>query len=338
MVRSSGIGALLGALTLSQLAHGAEPEHRIALRYSAPDACPDDAQLIAAVEGFLGQPLREAREQELAVSVSVLGGAGGFSAKLTFVSARGTEQRFVEDAECNKLAEAAALLVALAIDPDRVQARQAAADGSSVPDPPPAAASAENPEPATPTKSSEPCPPVPRPVVAPERHPFVGLSAFIGSGTLPQVAPGVSADLGARFGSFRAALVGSYWFPSTARRASDAPISIELSLVTAGLRACGTLAAGGWSLLGCAQGNVGRMSGAGQHVDDARSQSALYSDVQALVFAQYAKWQPAPQAGLGLSWAVARPPFGLSRQNVPVETFRPASVAILAYWGLVLGP
>lgn len=106
------------------VAHAADAPSRVSLRWNAPDDCPDDAALVQAVEGVLGQPLTASREQQLAISVNVLGGSGGYSAKLSFKGPQGSQERFLEHPECGKLTEAVALLVALAIDPERVKARQ----------------------------------------------------------------------------------------------------------------------------------------------------------------------------------------------------------------------
>lgn len=330
---------LAGLLVLpGRVAIASETPPHIALRYNAPDACPDDAQLVASVEGFLGQPLREAREQQLSATVTVQGGAAGFAAKLTFTSPRGTEERFAEDADCSKLAEAAALLVALAIDPERVHAKQAATEGS--PEPAPAAPTPE-PAPEAPAKPSPaaPCPEPPTPQVAPERHAFASTMMLASVGVLPTLSPGLGFDVGAGWGRLRGALVGSYWFPSTTERALDGS-QIEVSLVTAGLRACGAQPLREWTALVCAQGDLGRMSGSGQHVDAAETRHALFGSLQLQAFAQYSKVQPAPLLGLGVAWLVARPPFGVTRLDVgpPQEAFRSQQLALLAYLGVSVGP
>jgi hypothetical protein len=328
---------LAGLLVLpGRVALASETPPHIALRYSAPDACPDDAQLVASVEGFLGQPLREAREQQLSANVTVQGGAAGFAAKLTFTSPRGTEERFAEDADCSKLAEAAALLVALAIDPERVQARQAAAEAPESPktEPGPPA-----PPPPEPPARSEPCPaPPPPPPPAKQRHAVAGVSALVGVGVMPQVAPGLGVDFGARLGAWQVELVGSYWPHGSADVAAAAPASIELSLATAGLRACRVLPSSSWTLLGCGQAELGDMAGSGQQVDAAHTRHALFSDAGALVVAQYSQIEPAPWAGLSAAWVLRRPPFGLGGPGGSNEAFRPSQVAILGFLGVALGP
>lgn len=337
MVRRLVFAGLVSLLAPGRGALAADAAPHVGLRYNAPDTCPDDAQLVASVEHFLGQPLREAREQELSVNVAIQSGAQGFSAKLSFKSPRGIEERFAEDADCSKLAEAAALLVALAIDPDRVHAQQAAAE---VPEPPaePEPEAPEPPPPAPPAKS-EPCPaPPPPPKPARERYAVAGVSALVGVGVMPHVAPAVGVDFGARFGRAQVELVGSYWLTGTADVAGSNPATIEISLATLGVRGCGVLPVSDWSLLGCAQAQLGDMSGSGQLVDAARTRHALFADVQAQVLARYTKLEPSPWAGLGLAWQVKRPAFGLAQQSVADAPFRPSAVALLGYVGVALGP
>jgi hypothetical protein len=329
-----------GLVALSAPARGAwaaEAAPHVGLRYNAPDACPDDTQLVASVEHFLGQPLREAREQELSVNVAIQSGPQGFSAKLAFKSQRGIEERFAEDADCSKLAEAAALLVALAIDPDRVHAQQVAAEAPEPP-PEPKPEVPEVPPPAPPPKS-EPCPAPPPPPAPPvQRYAVAGVSALVGVGVMPHVAPALGVDFGARVGRAQFELVGSYWLTGTADIAGQNPATIEISLATVGVRGCGVLPISDWSLLGCAQGQLGDMSGSGQLVDAARTRHALFADVQAQLLAHYTKLEPKPWAGLGLAWQVKRPAFGLSQQSVADAPFRPSVVALLGYVGIALEP
>lgn len=329
--------ALVGLLTLAApgpnaLAADATPHVR--LRYSAPDSCPDDAQIVTGVEHFLGQPLREAREQELGINVVIQGDPRGYAAKLSFRSARGVEDRFAEDTDCDKLAEAAALLVALAIDPDRVHAQQAAA--VAAPAPPKAAPVPPAPVPPAPAPASAPCPAaVPPP---PPRHAVAGLAALVGVGVMPHVAPALGVDFGARLRRAQLELVGSYWPASTIDVPGASSAAIDISLATAGLRACGVLPVSAWSLLGCAQGQLGDMSGSGELVDAAHTRHALFADVQALLVANYAATEPAPWVGLALAWQVKRPAFGLSQQRASDAPFRPSAVALLGYVGVSLGP
>ena len=322
-------------------AQAADAPERVSLRWNAPDTCPDDAQLVRAVEDFLGQPLVESREQQLSVSVNVQVGPGGFAAKLSFKSPAGTQERFLEHPECTKLTEGVALLAALAIDPERVKARQASVDttGTSEPPPDPASASPKPEAPAVPAKPPTPLVVCPAPLPTPTKISRGTLSAavFLGIGTLPGATPGVATEAGWRVSRFRAAVLGRYWLSSSADVASTAPRSIELSLATVGLRACVLPVVGAWSWLACAGADLGDMAGSGQGVDNARTQHALFGAAEASFSLAYTRYELAPFIGLGASLSLARPRFGVVRNGDADETFRPSLVGGLVNFGLMYG-
>lgn len=305
------------------------------MRWNAPDSCPDDAQLINAVEGFLGQRLAEAREQELAVSINVQGDEAGYSAKLKFTGPSGPDERFLEHPECSKLMEAAALVAALAIDPERVKARQSGVEEATPPVPAPTA-----PEPQT-----EPVCPAPVVTVVyrtpPKKEPLLraalAVSGFIGSGALPQLAPGVVAEAGIVWARLRFTALGRYWVPSSTAVASNGASRIELSLATFGIRACAAPWRARWSLHGCVGAELGDMAGSGQGVDNARTKHAPFSAFEASVLASLRGLDSAPFAGLGLSLATSRPRFGVLRAGRPDETFQPSTLGLMAYLGLSYG-
>lgn len=341
MIRGSlWMVVVAGCLTTSAAGAVDAPE-RVSLRWDAPDACPDDSELVHAVEEFLGQPLSASREQQLSVSITVLDTPGSFAATLTFTSPQGTQKRFLEHPLCEKLTEGVALLAALAIDPERVKARQAAVEASNS-EPPPEPAVAKAP----PASSSPPAPPAP-PVVCPEpvqSRPLeptsqgtLNVAAFLGVGTLPGATPGVAAEVGWRLRQLRAAVVGRWWSSGSADVPSAAPRSIELSLATVGLRGCVLPAVGAWSWLACAGADVGRMAGSGQGVDNARTQRALFSSAEASVAFAYTRSDFAPFVGLGASLALTRPRFGVVRNGTADETFQPSWLGGLAFVGLMYG-
>lgn len=337
-----GAGSARGQETPAQQsmpeAAAAAPIPRISLRWSAPSECPDDAQVVAAVEGLLGQPLAEAREQQLAVNLSAQASGAGFTAKLEFTTPQGTQERFLEHPDCQKLMEATALVTALAIDPERVRARQEAAE--AVDRAPAAAPPPPQPKPADTPALAASCPPAPptpiaAPVKAASRMSF-GLAGFVGAGVLPGFNAGFAAEAGARFERFHARLVGRYWLPGAAD-IQGGPLSIELSLASVGVHGCVVPRRDAWSLLGCLGLNFGDMSGSGQGVNHAHTRHALFGSLETSVLAAYTRLEPAPFAGLSLSWAVVRPPFGASLAGVETETFRPGQPALLAQFGVSYG-
>lgn len=340
MARWAALTLVIIGVLVATSAHAQESDKRVSFRWNAPRECPDDAAALAAVVELLGQPLSEAREQELAVSVSVQAAADGFSAHLVFVSPQGTQERGLEHPSCDKLMEAAALLAALAIDPERVRARQAAAEAAKEqPATVAAPVTAPLPSAAPPVPVQQACPPSSPPRAAPSPEPAwrhsVGMAGFAGAGVVPGLGGGLATELGIRFHSFHARLSARYWLPTSAD-IQNGPLSIELSLATLGLHAC-TGPRGDWSILGCLGANLGDMSGSGQGLNHAHTRHALFGALEAGVLTAYSRVQPAPFAGLGLSLATFRPRFGASLAGVETETFKPSPVAVVGYLGMSYG-
>lgn len=341
MARRAALAVAMVALLGAAPIRAEDTGHHVSFRWEAPSECPDDGQALAAVVDLLGQPLSEAREQELAITVNVRPVASGFSATLVFVSPQGTQERILEHASCEKLTEGAALLAALAIDPERVRARQAAIEAAkgapldAVPKPPPPCvpppASAQ---PACP-RTSPPSTPAPSPR-KPGWQPTLGVAGLVGAGVLPGARPGLATDLGLRFDRFQARLVARYWFPGSAD-IQEGPLSIELSLATVGLHGCTTGRPKDWSLLACLGVNVGDMSGSGQGLNHARTRHALSGAAEVGLLAAYSRVKPAPFAGLGLSLALLRPRFGASLAGVETETFKVSQAAVIGYLGMSYG-
>jgi hypothetical protein len=330
--------AIVGSLSAAS-AQAQEDTSRLSFRWNAPNECPDDARALAAVVGFLGQPLAEAREQELVVSVNVQAVAAGFAAKLVFVSPQGAEERDLEHPDCEKLMEAAALLAALAIDPERVRARRAAAEavqGAPVAEvPAPVTPPQNTPEPAT-KKECPPRLPARQPQPRPAWRPGFGMAALAGAGVLPGLRPGLTTELGVGVEGFHARLVGRYWFPGSAD-IQGGPLSIELSLATLGLHACAVSRQNDWSILTCFGANFGDMSGSGQGLNHAHTKHAAFGALETGVLTAYSRVQPAPFAGLGFSLAMVRPRFGASLAGVETETFKASQAAVLGYLGMSFG-
>jgi hypothetical protein len=345
MVRG-GVAASLAIWLGAGVAQAQAAPQRIKLRYSAPAECPDDLELVQAVEEFLGQSLRDAREQDLAIDVRAQGDAkSGYSAKVSFVGAQGTQERYADHPECSKLTEAAALMIAIAIDPERMKARQR---GEAKTDAAPAV---------TPVNATTPVAPIsaepaalqiaPTPVspdrdassVAPSERSdgppaTLALLALTGSGSLPSVAPGVGADFAVRLGPLEVGVGGRYWISRDATVPTAPASSIEVSLITGGLRLCGVPTFGHWSLPLCLRGDLGDMEGTGQDIPNARTRHALFAALGGGLALSYTRHRLVPVAGLDLHWAPARPRFGALRDREEVVAFRPDAWGLSGFVGL----
>jgi len=286
-------------------------------------------------------------EQALAIDVRVQGDmASGYSAKLWVKGAQGQQERFLDHPDCDKLTEAAALLVAIAIDPERVKSRQQG-EPEAEPRPGeavvPAQAEAGAPhtaglalpavEPsAVPNRVTDSRPaPSSRAGSARMSLVLVGLTS---SGLLPSAAPGVGSELAVRLGPFEAALGGRYWISRSAAVPDAQGAAVDLSLVTAGLRLCGVPAFGDWALPLCARADLGNMQGAGQDVNNARTRDALFAAVGGSIALSYTRHRLVPLAGLDLTWAASRPRFGVLRAGQEVQAFRPDAWGLGGFVGL----
>jgi hypothetical protein len=240
--------------------------------------------VVDEIERLLGQSLNVARRQELLLDARVTGDAeAGYAVRLQVTTSAGAYERNLRHTDCGKLAEGAALVMALAIDPERVAAR-GASEPPEEDSPPETAAPAEPPPPAPePTPADEPS----------EQGGDVGLFALAGAGVLPSSGAGLALDVGFRSGShFRLAVVGSYWFPRTKEIPEQEGAAIRLRLWTAGLRGCWLPGSGEIELSVCLGPEAGRVTGEGRGVEDSSSE---------------ADWHSALILGGGAALAVAEP-------------------------------
>ncbi len=341
-------GFLLGAaVCLVTSAASAEPSvGRVQVHWAAPDECPDDVRLVHEVEGLLGQSLPDEDQEPplLTVRVHVQGSRDqGYAAKVSFTSAQGDEDRYLEHPSCDQLVHALALVIALAIDPERVRATQlaraaASADEEETPRMPlprePAANStnvARDPAPVpAPTRASPPrAPEQPEPPGGPR----LALRDVAGAGSLPKFGFGVEAALGWHQARFRAEAVGRYWLERQTPVTGTPSASLELGLATLGVRACWLPLRGEWQLAACAGGAVGQLRGDGLGVENPRERTARYSEISMGLEIARVRSQLAPEAGLQLSGALERPPFGVLENGRDDQVFRPAAWGFNLFFG-----
>ena len=338
----------VAACVSAQVARAQGSSPGFALHWDAPDECPDDVQLVHRIENLLGQSLPGVDGQALRVHASVQGNAeAGYVGKLSFAGAQANEQRFLEHPSCEKLVEALALVIALAIDPERVRAvRQARDAASGTTDPSPIAA------PAPAVVADCPAEPATAPVCTPETagaqtepggarslHGLrVALHGLIGAGLLPDLGAGVEGALGFQPGRFRLELVGRYWAPREQTLAEAPETSLQVELVTLGGRGCWLLPANAWRLSVCGGPDFGSYRGQGIGVENSRPTSAFVAQLSGGLQIAYTRWPLVPEGGLEVSGVVARPRFGVQRDGRPSDVFQPTSWAFAAFFGFAFEP
>jgi len=235
--------------------------------------------------------------------------------------------------------QAVALVIALAIDPERVRAtqqtRDAHVDAPVVAEPP---APSTPPEPATPApaRRGEPSPASPAHVDRGSmlRGARFALHGVAGAGPLPGLGAGLEATLGWHRQSFRAQLVGRYWVPRE-KAVNNAAVSLDLALNTLGARACWQALSGAWQAAACAGGDLGDMSasGSGLGLQKPRTPHALYSDLAGGLELAYTGSRLMPEGGFEVSGALSRPGFGIGQDGQPVQAFRPNAWGFSVFLG-----
>ena len=231
------------------------------LHWEAPPECPDRAQLLAAIDATLGE-VTEGEGSALRVRGNVRAEpTTGFVLRLELDDGHaGTRE--LRGTSCKELTDAAALVIAMTIDPRLLETLQGPIEvpevgpvepgPSDVETPPerspsdvaietPSDTATETPSERSPSDTVPAGPPArdtPRRSPAPLR--FLGRAqAGVGGGPLPGAAAvlGLAAGLGGR--GWRAELSASYWTPRTRTSAVNPDVGVRAQLWTVGVHGCG---------------------------------------------------------------------------------------------------
>jgi len=248
------------------------------INWSAPHECPREADVVDQIERLLGQSLGVARKQELLLDARVTGSAEeGYSVTLKVSSSGRTYERTLQHDHCAKLAEGAALVMALAIDPERV-----AAQGLNEPAP---AELQSKPAPAVQPKPASDSEPAPDPSASAEQKPKgerlrVEASGFVlaGAGGLPELGLGFGLGAALRLAAkWRVGVLGQYWLPQTWPVSAQDDAEIGLRLWTIGVRGCWVTPAIGLEVSACAGPDFGQVTAEGRGLEEAHRRSDIHS-------------------------------------------------------------
>ncbi len=256
------LAVLSGAsASTSQTGHTAEPvatpttadeaaPPRPTIRWIAPIGCPDETEVRTRVESLIGRRLREPGESA-AIEAEVLPAAPP-QLRIVVHGEGGMHERLVTAADCTELAEMAAVIIAVTIDPSA---------SLRVPEVLPAEPPRQTPPPKTEHT------PAPTPKCEPVKTPappmgMIRVGGGIGLGPLPGPSGALDAEAGARWRHARIAVGFEHQFAGTGSLASG--VGVRVSITTARVVGCyvGTLARRLEFPL-CAGINAGVMTGRG---------------------------------------------------------------------------
>ncbi len=245
-LRLSCAAALALTLVSATRVEGASPRS-LELDWSAPSDCPNEDALRAAIERLLGYSLEpDAASHVYAHAFVFRPETGPLELHLAITEPGGRpNERRIASQSCAELADAAALIIALAIDPEAgtADAPEALAPAPSTPPPIPSIEA----------ERSQVEPPLPPERSTPPLGWFaLGASLSADFATLPAPTPGLVLSAARRFDANRLELMVAYWFSQRATLPATSTVGGEVELMAAAARYCRSFIAGPPDLAACA--------------------------------------------------------------------------------------
>ncbi|WP_437895781.1 hypothetical protein [Sorangium sp. So ce124] len=271
----------------------------VELDWSAPGECADRGRVLAEIEQRLGRSSAANGEPPLkARAVVSRNERGSWDLRLTTTLGETTRSRELHGETCAELADAAALIIALAIDPDAASrgTPTAAPDTAAAPgdssgadpdagaDPGAGVAPEVDASPDAPTAAEAPAAsPPPGASAAPAQRPSrplelrgaLRVSGVLDTASLPAVAPGAGIAAGVLIGAVRVELSGTY-FGAQQAFVERPTMGGDVQLTTGGLRLCYAMRYRSIELGPCAGIEVGVMSAASFGAASPGSNRALW--------------------------------------------------------------
>ena len=277
-------GVLFGGVVLCSASATAEQNRRFDLTWAAPTGCPNPGEVAREIDELVaGSSLTPAKSM-IDAQASVSSDQGGFALVLTLRDAEGSHQRRLEAPSCDELGHAAALIVALAIDPALLATHpdpsagalnttqmQAAITSSATSSPSstaaPIAGSAQSQVPAV----SRPTP------IALVTVPLLwrlGLFEFVGFGTLPGINLGAGMFGAIQTKSFR--FEGAVSALRAEAQASKPSAGATFALYRFAPKACWVVTEKQWAIGPCVGAELGIIPGRGYGVDDRKESNGRW--------------------------------------------------------------
>ncbi|MGC4087206.1 MAG: hypothetical protein QM756_04740 [Polyangiaceae bacterium] len=322
-------GTFVGALVAVSL--GAARDAKAAdLLWNSPDSCQRVEAVSEQVEALIRRPLAQVEALQFELTVRQNGEAWHVELTTRTNPADAPHQRTLNGRSCAEVTDAAAVVIAMAVqDAAREQEREAA-EHDEAPGP------IEQPEPLKET-TARPVPPATKGAAKVASGSYItglfALGALADSAALPGGSLGVSVDAGFRYAVLRLALEGSAWVPRTLDLGAGR--SAEFSLIAGAALACVEHEVGPVLGLGCGGFELGRLAGEGSGITDPRLGSATWQALRVDVGAAYPSRRALRFSGrFGAAVPLTRPVFQLDQKDV----YRTATLGARLWLGLEISP
>lgn len=286
---------------------------------------------------------------EVSAEVELRRQPASFAGTLALRTPWGTSTREIQAERCETVAEATALLIAIAIDPLATHHTLERTHGAPIGSPPNEDEPEDDPEipglaptafesftaPIAPDPRVRPTPPstVPPPDRPPRVHQgFVRLEAGGGLGPFPQAGVTLAGAIGYRTRWLRVGAHARYWAPQRIGHPLDSTVAADLSLWGAGAHGCAGPRWNEIELPVCASLDAGLMRGEGRG-----TLARVGTDRRPWVAARLGPalaWSPRPflglWAGFDVAFAVLRPRFHIDPLGPIFEMPIPSGRAFIA--------
>jgi hypothetical protein len=319
------------------------PADASVMRWEGAAGCPDEAIVVGAVERYLGGSIGASTGDDKRIAATASKQRGGWVAKVEVIEASGNRTRTLPAAPtCAEAAEAAALVIAISIDPEAVERTEAAREEGLVPAPKAevtpesevAAKSEAAPKKDVAPKSEafvEPVAPkvAPEPVRPPSRPALrgaVGIHGGIEFGALPRVTGIVGASVSLLGAGFRV-FVDANVLPQ--QRLAIGSARVDFRLWAVGVGGCPVVnVARQWSIAPCIAFEAGQAIGV-------RTSGFASTGAQRAVWVAgrlitRVEWRPHRLVGLHVAPELVvpfvRPEFFVNDEPEPEHAARPAGV------------
>jgi hypothetical protein len=264
----------------------ASADQYVELRWNAPAGCPDRSAVLRSIDGQLGANF--VTDTHIRASAQVIAqDAEHFELHIEYTTDAGThDERRIRGESCAAAADAAALVLTLALNPSLVE-----------PKPVPTATPAE--VPSAPRKDEQP-----RTATAWS----VEALALLDTAVMSKTAFGAGLRVGFQFGPVQLSVAGHYFFPDDV---TVAGIDTRLHFWSVDLRACYMAQWSAVALGPCANFEVGRLAGEAHGALDAAQSGAarlqaakLGGEIRVRLYAPL--WLA---LSAGVEWIARRPQF-----------------------------
>ena len=235
------------------------------LAWRAPAGCPDLATAHATIEKLLEGQAPEGRR--VVAGVVIEPGGKGFRARVRIDDGTSVGERELEAASCEEVGDAAALIVAMAVDPrlaGDLPPDEPQPDEPPIPTPPPGDVTT-TPDAgivATPILTPVPVEPTPRRKRPPLKF-LLRAGGGVGYGSVPTVAGVVMIAFALAGPRWRVELDADVWTPRTRTSPQNEAIGVRVLGWTLGVRGCGSPLAMKLEIPLCAGVRAGALHGEG---------------------------------------------------------------------------